>query len=712
MEKSTPRKSKEINDAELLMPDGAWGHSLEQQKRYKDLFHCYEQALEVFPDNEEVLNNLGAHLFRTIHTVLPKQYWKFTKNITVTFKAVDLGLKPSFLWDLFTLDIDMFVALVDALRNAQLLGLNVVVFAIANEIFLVNKKFLVQSIVSSQKPLVNVSDSLSEPNFLESESSTLEISEHIREVLSNESNETLIEISVKSTWCVPMVSLVVTETMDSGLLGEHVLQTLADAWTRLLLPPCPGLSTARSGRPSSFTSQQNYGIVIPFGASIWVAALESNHLLRSISVPAHVVASIGLDSSSTIVAHRGEPYDSEDFTKLPDSARMLTTPRDVIYINFNDPLDINDCLLGKKEVSANLESVETGRVDALMAWFSLRLDEDILLSSSPGQGSCWEQAIFPLPSPLEVSAGQELHVALSCKDGKLSVSLESQSLQSQTLMSDTSVAFLNNGPWMEALTEIPEQLKHRKELHILDLSPFPVLGLQLVTRGSASKLSCSVQMEVDQKLVRLAASSVQLEFLSEEDVFSLTQKFDVIILHPVCKSGELDQSAVLQLPALRECLTSDGILLPEKVSVWAQLISSDSLSKMSKVETDLNVGDYKIADFINAYQVSQHCGLYLSTLDLTAHSEPICLLELFPREMKAVSERHVTVAIHTSGEANAIPYWFELTWSKGNTVSTANLSSHLCQAAMLLDPPHEAAIEVSVTARQQHGFLHFAVSNP
>lgn len=43
---------------------GSWGKELESQKRYSDLFNCYEQALEVFADNEDVINNLGAHLFR------------------------------------------------------------------------------------------------------------------------------------------------------------------------------------------------------------------------------------------------------------------------------------------------------------------------------------------------------------------------------------------------------------------------------------------------------------------------------------------------------------------------------------------------------------------------------------------------------------------------------------------------------------------------
>ena len=43
---------------------GVWGEELDKQERHKDLFNCYEQALETFPDNEEVLNNLGSHLYR------------------------------------------------------------------------------------------------------------------------------------------------------------------------------------------------------------------------------------------------------------------------------------------------------------------------------------------------------------------------------------------------------------------------------------------------------------------------------------------------------------------------------------------------------------------------------------------------------------------------------------------------------------------------
>ncbi|XP_049939708.1 protein arginine N-methyltransferase 9-like isoform X2 [Schistocerca serialis cubense] len=60
----------------------SWGNILESQNRYTDLFNCYEQALEIFGDNDAVLNNLGAHLYRSNHLKEALHYFK---------KAVDVN---------------------------------------------------------------------------------------------------------------------------------------------------------------------------------------------------------------------------------------------------------------------------------------------------------------------------------------------------------------------------------------------------------------------------------------------------------------------------------------------------------------------------------------------------------------------------------------------------------------------------------------------
>ena len=37
-----------------------------------------------------------------------------------------------------------------------------------------------------------------------------------------------------------------------------------------------------------------------------------------------------------------------------------------------------------------------GRLDAIVGWFDLKLDENNIISNSIEDKSCWEQAVFPI----------------------------------------------------------------------------------------------------------------------------------------------------------------------------------------------------------------------------------------------------------------------------------------------------------------------------
>lgn len=41
-----------------------WTEELDSVGRIQDLFECYEQALDLFPADEVILNSMGEHLFR------------------------------------------------------------------------------------------------------------------------------------------------------------------------------------------------------------------------------------------------------------------------------------------------------------------------------------------------------------------------------------------------------------------------------------------------------------------------------------------------------------------------------------------------------------------------------------------------------------------------------------------------------------------------
>lgn len=42
--------------------------------------------------------------------------------------------------------------------------------------------------------------------------------------------------------------------------------------------------------------------------------------------------------------------------------------------------------------------IQDGDVDALAVWFQLHLDKENSISTGPDEDTCWEQAIYPVPS--------------------------------------------------------------------------------------------------------------------------------------------------------------------------------------------------------------------------------------------------------------------------------------------------------------------------
>jgi hypothetical protein len=160
---------------------------------------------------------------KAIQVVLHKKYWKYTNDIIINFKLVDLGLKPSFLWDLFVTDKNCILQLVEALQHSHLLDSHNVVIFIANEIFIANKAVVITMFDNifckrDKKVMIDASDSLTIPKLLEQETNLDEISKNIRDALQRAECESALEIAVQSHWCVP--------TLFGLLLGYPVVYCL------------------------------------------------------------------------------------------------------------------------------------------------------------------------------------------------------------------------------------------------------------------------------------------------------------------------------------------------------------------------------------------------------------------------------------------------------------------------------------------------------
>ncbi len=81
-------------------------------------------------------------------------------------------------------------------------------------------------------------------------------------------------------------------------------------------------------------------------------------------------------------------------------------------------------------------------MDALAVWFTLNLDHTHSIDTAPSGDTSWEQAVFPLATPISVWAGCDpVRVCASCTDICLEMCVETESTNGM----EPSVCFVERG---------------------------------------------------------------------------------------------------------------------------------------------------------------------------------------------------------------------------------------------------------------------------
>eukprot|EP00752_Nemacystus_decipiens_P012097 g10724.t1 len=213
------------------------------------------------------------------------------------------------------------------------------------------------------------------------------------------------------------VDVVVTELVDSGLLGERIVPVLTDARARGLV--------AKGGR------------VIPEGACVYAAVVESKDVRRrSRLLPGNPT---GL-STSTVRPTNEEPYTCEDLASLKH--QQLTSTAAVLEVDF---LETGAALMAPSESSSSAFAgprfsttrfpvKRSGRADAVAVWFDLWLDgergERDVVSTRPerkfeGDASGWDAGIY-FTSGACLSEGSELEFRSSAGLDRLHFTLNGE----------------------------------------------------------------------------------------------------------------------------------------------------------------------------------------------------------------------------------------------------------------------------------------------
>lgn len=194
--------------------------------------------------------------------------------------------------------------------------------------------------------------------------------------------------------------MVITETFDAGLFGESIVETLTDAHENLL---------------------EERGVVIPHGASLYVSAVRSDYLQRNFSVEFENETKLfsPLDFGKTAILLDEYYYDTENLNKV--TVNHITEPLEILSINFNNLIELSrfkgDGI--KNEVKTRCKS--NGTINSLVAWFKLRLDEELEIDTS-AKDSCWEPAVFPIVS-LNCHENDEMQITAEIQNEQLKLSI-------------------------------------------------------------------------------------------------------------------------------------------------------------------------------------------------------------------------------------------------------------------------------------------------
>ncbi|XP_025198739.1 protein arginine N-methyltransferase 9-like [Melanaphis sacchari] len=613
-----------------------YGKELEDDECYSDIFNCYENALKLFPNNEILLNNLGSHLIRL-------GYNEEGQNFVM--KALDIN--EFYLPAITNIQIvnSRFVErwhyrmLNDSKRNLAYKK------AIGNRINQGHKTVLdigcgslILSLYAAEYPVdrIYACDYSKIMSKIASEVLTRNNLHNLIKIFNMNSNDLCIPDNIDER-----VSLVVTETMDAGLFGEHILTTLKHAWDKLLLPP-----------KSNVNPELPHGCVIPHHAKVYAVPIQCSYVRkRNLFYGKEQLYFKQLNLCSTT----NEPYDCEKLSQLPGGYIFLAAPQVVMDINFNDPSQINK-LLNTQNVnikSMKYSITQSGNVDAIISWFVVNLTEDISINTidEKNENCCWEQALFVSKSNRRVEQGDELCVLHNWEDDHYVLKIDDEISNPKFIPLDKEIiAFLNDINQVEGYIKAAKQWyknnKSLKNIRILDTCPFPIFGIEILSLATSTNNYIDIEIYyIDTNLTEIIENQMYTE----------------------------------------KMLKPNGIILPEKISVKCQLVNSKWLPHVSKVNENNNSCNPLIRDLINTYSVNHHLDVFRHLVTDICLSDCKTCLTLLPKQLSQEMSLLKSIPIIANGKLNTILYYFKIFIYNNCNVSTANENSYLNQCAFLIE---------------------------
>lgn len=434
------------------------------------------------------------------------------------------------------------------------------------------------------------------------------------------------------------VDLIVTETMDCGVFGEGLIDTLMHAKERLL---------------------KSNGQIIPYRVKLFIAGFQSRQMAMEQNI---VNSSCFTDTiylrNYTISTQHGEPYDSCQVKHFKDF-RLVTKVEEALNINLNNLDELRQLFSGKLRKEIRLAYlVQDAVLDGFCVWFELSLDADetIKINTSPfsqsesvcEQPTCWETAIFRLKHRFTNSQKlRNLNVTVSASNGKLELDHYYDAYnQSYAGLTTEMAKYLNDTELINALeyeifaelnkrftkpttttpnptpttamstttTTKSDQEKVAYLENVLDFQPCPTVGIALLKERRIKTLFCHKDAHEFVKFIAVANCIPMDSFIFLNDAHHILfyeEKFDLIILPMIDSMGMLNSAHVANYQILKaNKLTANGFMVPERIEVMCNIINSGWLRSVTRVTDTEIVDHFQIGPLINDYATTLHLELY------------------------------------------------------------------------------------------------------
>uniref|UniRef100_A0A0P4WSR7 Protein arginine N-methyltransferase 9 n=1 Tax=Scylla olivacea TaxID=85551 RepID=A0A0P4WSR7_SCYOL len=483
------------------------------------------------------------------------------------------------------------------------------------------------------------------------------------QILNKHSKDILIPSDIPQK-----VSLVVSETVDAGLFGEHILSTLQHAWQHLLLPPqnsendkttagviqtqlSPCDTSQASGEQlckywqrddssrqeddstdsvtnldhinaakGKITSQE-YGRVIPARAEVYVALISCSYVAKQTK---YLNSDIECLKNKYVNVRLEEPYMSEKLSCVPGGFKLLSEWIEVTTVDFNSLDDITNHLTGEVSKIINFKCIEDGTVDAIVLAFNLYLDEKNCIRTFPDSviQTVWENAVYPVVYPLSIASQDTVTLDFQCC-GVIRLAVQNPTFSCSSgydsvNLSTNALRFLNSRSFVDEFLSAAhevffkvQQCKNKNKssnnhpLIICDTLPFPVAGLCLQSLQPDSQLY--VEDEAIQKVLQELGISVKLcEEIQEETL-------DVLFIWPLTQEGTLIDGIMEKAQTYSLLMAKDSIVFPQELELVMDIFNSPVLEACTHISDDNTCG-VAVARVFNMVQTKHHLDVALSSL--------------------------------------------------------------------------------------------------